>query len=152
MSLREQVADDLITAMKARDAARVSTLRMLSTAIKNLDVARTDTKNPDYGKAVSDDDLVGVVRKQMKMCDEAIEGFRRGRNEEAARREEHEKEILQEYLPRQLSRDEVGARVRALVSEHGTSFPVIIKLAMAELRQSADGRTINEVVREVTSS
>ncbi len=152
MGLRERVAEDVKAAMKARAAVRVSTLRRLSAAIKNLEVARTDEKNPDFGKPVTEDDLLGVVRKQMKLCDEAIEGFRRGGNEEAARREEEEKVILQEYLPRQLSRDEVAARVRELVAAHGKSFPTIVKLAMAELRGRADGRTINEVVRELTAS
>jgi uncharacterized protein YqeY len=150
MGLREQVAEDLKASMRARDLVRTSTLRMLSTAIKNLEVARTDSKSRDFGKPVTEDDLLDVVRKQMKMSDEAIEGFRKGGNEAAAHREEQEKEILQGYLPRQLSRDEVAAKVRDLIAANGKSFPTIIKLAMAEMRGRADGKTINEVVREQT--
>ncbi|HLH73040.1 MAG TPA: GatB/YqeY domain-containing protein [Chloroflexota bacterium] len=151
MGLREEVAEDLKQAMRQRDEIRVSTLRLLSAAIKNLEVERTDLKNPAHGKPVTEEDLRSVVRKQIKMRDEAIEGFRKGGNTVAAEREAQEKEILQEYLPRQLSRDEVVARVRELVAEHGRSFPVIIKLAMSELKDQAEGRTISEVVRELTS-
>ena len=151
MGLREELATDLKQAMRQREVVRLSTLRLLSAAIKNLEVERTDAKSPDHGKPLTEDDLISVVRKQMKMRDEAIEGFRRGGNVPAAEREEEEKTILEHYLPRQFSREEVAARVSELVAVHGRSFPVIIKLAMSQLKGQADGRTINEVVRGLTA-
>jgi|SwirhisoilCB3_FD_contig_71_1114235_length_1617_multi_2_in_0_out_0_3 uncharacterized protein YqeY len=156
MSLAEQLNQDLLASMKARDEVRTGALRLLKTDLRNLEVARTDrgkdsSPNPDFGKPIADEDVYRLIRKRLQMFQESADMFHKAGRAESARREEAEAAILSAYLPRQLSREEIAAHVQGLVAQRGKNFNQVIKQAMADLRDKADGKLINQVVREMTS-
>jgi uncharacterized protein YqeY len=152
MGLKEQVSDDLKNAMRERDATRLGALRLLLTAMRNLEIARTDPKSPDYGKPVTEADLIRVVEKELKQRQDSIEAFRQGNRPDLAAKEQAEIDILQKYLPKQLSRAEIEAYVNDLIARTGKrDFRSIMPTAAQELRGKADGRLVNEVVKSLTS-
>jgi uncharacterized protein YqeY len=150
MGLKEQVSTDLTGAMRARDEDRTRTLRLLRAAIQNLEVARTDPKSPQHGQPVTEDDLVALVQKELKQRRDSIEAFRKGSREDLVAREQTEVAILEGYLPSMLARDEIAAHVRGIVAAVGGDFKTVMPRAARELRGRADGRLVNEVVRELT--
>jgi uncharacterized protein len=152
MGLKEQLSDDLKTAMRARDERRVSAIRMLRAAIANLEIARTDRKNPQYGQPVTETDLVATVQKEANQRREALQFAEQAGRDDLAQKERAELAVVESYLPRQLSRDEIRAEVEQLVAEHGREFRTVMPLAAQRLRGRADGRQVNEVVRELTGT
>jgi len=152
MTLKERIANDLKEAMRARDDTRVSTLRLLLAAIRREEVDRTDPKHQRHGQPVGDPEVVGVINREIKQRQESIEAYRAGRRPDLVSREEAEMRILQEYLPAQLTREQVRERVAALVAQLGPDFRKVMPAAARELKGAADGRLINEVVRELTGS
>lgn len=152
MALKERLEADLKVAMKARDQRRLSVVRMLRAAITNFEIGRTDRKNPQFGQPITEEDYVGVVRKDLNQRREALEFARKANRPDLIEKEEGELAIVEQYLPRQLSREEIRAEVEPLLAEHGSDFKKVMPLAAAKLRGRADGRLVNEVVRELTSS
>jgi uncharacterized protein YqeY len=150
MGLREQVQADLATSMRARDEDRTRTLRLLRAAIQNLEVARTDPKSPQHGQPVGEGDLLALVDKELKQRRDSIEAFRKGRREDLVAKEQSEVAVLEQYLPTRMSRDEIAAHVGGIVAEVGPDFKAVMPRAARELRGRADGREVNEVVRELT--
>ena len=151
MGLKEQVTEDMKGAMRERDAVRLGALRLLLSAMRNLEVARTDPKHERYHAPVTEEDLVRVVEKELKQRQDSIEAFRQGKREDLVAKEEAEIAILKPYLPQQLSRDEIAAHVESLIQRTGQrEFRAIMPLAAQELRGKADGRLVNEVVRSLT--
>lgn len=150
MALREQLSSDIAYAMRTKDQARLAPLRMLRAAIQNFEVARTDAKHPQHGQPVTDEDLLGVVEKEIKQRQDSIEQFRKGNREDLASKEEAEIGVLQGYLPAQMSRDEIAEHVNGIIGEIGTDFKAVMPRAARELKGRAGGRMINEVVRELT--
>lgn len=151
MGLKEQLVDDLKVAMKARDERRLAAIRMLRAAITNYEISRTDRKNPDFGKPVTEQDLVGVLRKEMNQRREALEYARQANRADLIEKETVELAALEPYMPQQMSRDEIQAAVEPLVAEHGREFRKVMPLASAHLRGKADGKLVNEVVRALTA-
>ncbi len=151
MPLKDQLDQDLKTAMRAHDQTRMGAIRMLKAAITNLEIARTDPKNKEYQKPVTEADLVGVVEKQIKQRREAIELYEKGNRPELAAKEAAEIGVLEIYLPKQLTRDEIKAQVQTIIAELGTKeFPRVMREAATRLKGRADGKTINEIVKELT--
>jgi hypothetical protein len=141
-NLKEKLEADLWQSMKDRDNVRRSTLRLLLAAVKNAEIAkRGSLDNPD---------ILGVVAKEIKQRNESIEAFKLGARPDLVAREEAELAILKEYLPRQLSRDEIIAEVRQVIEEAGAQGPrdkgKVMPIIMARLKGKADGREINEIV------
>lgn len=134
MSLKQQLHDDLTTALKARDEVRMSTLRMALSAITNEEVA---------GKAareLTDDDVITVLNREAKKRREAAEAFDQGGRAELAQRERAEGEVLAEYLPAQLSDEELVALVTAAIAESGADSPKAIGQVMKVLNPQVAGR------------
>lgn len=154
MPLKEQLDQDLRTAMRAKDEVRLGTIRMLKAAIMNFEIARsTDPKNKDHGKPVTEAELYGVVEKQIKQRRDSIEMYEKGNRPELAAKERAEIEILQAYMPKQMTRDEIAVQVQGIVAELGTKeFPKVMREAAARLKGRADGRMVNEVVKQVTGA
>lgn len=153
MGLREQVDADLKDAMRARDENRVNALRMLKAAFANVDYARTDPKNHDYGKPVAEGDLLRVVENQIKQRRESIELYNKGNRPDLAAKEQSEIDTLTRYMPQQMTRDEVKAQVEQVIADLETrEFPKVMKESAARLRGRADGKLVNEVVKELTAS
>ncbi len=151
MGIKERLQEDLKAAMRARDERRLSAIRMLRAAITNYEIARTDRKHPQYGKPVTEEDLLGVVQKEISQRREALQFAEQAHRSDLAEKERAELAVLESYLPKQLSRDEIRAEVEALIAEHGREFRKVMPIAAQKLRGRAEGRLVNEVVRELTS-
>jgi hypothetical protein len=144
-NLKEKLEADLRQAMKDRDNVKRSVLRLLLAAIKNAEIAkRGSLDNPD---------ILGIVAREVKQRNESIEAFKQGDRQDLVAQEEAEMAILKEYLPRQLSREEVIVEARQVIEEVGAQGPrdkgKVMSRIMAQLKGKADGREINEIVTEL---
>lgn len=152
MGLKEQLDADLKTAMRARDENRTGVIRMLKAAITNYEIAHSDPKSKDFGKPVTEADLLGVVDKQIKQRRESIELYQKGNRPELAAKEAQEIEVLESYLPKQLTQDEIKAEVQAIIAELGTKeFPKVMREAATRMKGRADGKVVNQIVKELTT-
>ncbi|MBI5650009.1 MAG: GatB/YqeY domain-containing protein [Chloroflexi bacterium] len=150
MGLKDQLNDDLKTAMKAKDETRVSAIRMLKAALANYELARTEPGSKDAGKPITESDLIGIVEKQIKQRRESIELYQKANRPELAAQEQAEIAVLEVYMPKQLSRDEIKREVEAIIAALGVKeFPKVMKESAMKLKGRADGKTVNEVVREL---
>lgn len=157
MGLKEQLPEDLKSAMRAGDAVRRDVLRSLLTAISNTEIARVNVKDETASRqGLSDPDVLDVVQKQVKQRRESADEYRKGGRPALADREEAEAAILTAYLPAQMSRDEIAAEVRAVIAETGAAGPAgkakVMPVVIGRLKGKADGRTINEVVTELLAA
>jgi uncharacterized protein YqeY len=151
MPVKEQLANDLKDAMRAGDALRRDVLRSVITAISNAEIGRVDVSDEAAGRqALGDADALGVIQKQAKQRRESMEEFRKGGRQDLVDREAAELAILETYLPKQMSREEVEVEVRAVLAETGaTEKAKVMPAAIARMKGRADGRMINEVVTEL---
>lgn len=154
MALKEQLSGDLKNAMRSGDSRRRDVLRLLLTAISNTEIARVNVKAADAGRQeLADADVLDVIQKQAKQRRESIEEYRKAGRNDLAETEDAELAILTEYLPQQLSRDEIAAQVREIIDATGASGPgdkaKVMPQAVARMKGRADGRLINEVVMEL---
>lgn len=151
MGLKEQLDIDLKEAMRSKDEARLIAIRMLKAAVSNLEFTRTDPRNPQHNQPVTDGDLARVVDNQIKQRRESIELFQKGNRKDLVEKEQAEINALLKYMPPQLTRAEIREQIEQLVAELGTrEFPKVMKEAAARLKGRADGKLVNEVVRELT--
>ncbi len=145
VGLRQKLSDDLKQAMRGGDKVRRSVLRLVIAAIINADIARqTDLDNTD---------ILGIIAKEVRQRRESIEAFKLGNRPDLVAQEEVELAILNEYLPRQMTREEITVAARQVIEGIGARGPgdkgkVMPKL-IAQLKGSADGREINAVVTEL---
>ena len=144
-SLKEKLNDDLRQAMRGGDKVRRSVIRLILAAVKNAEIARKGV--------LEDGDTLGIIAKEARQHHESIEAFRQGNRQDLVDKEEAELAILQEYLPQQMTRDEIVAEARLIIDELGAQGPgdkgrVMPKL-IAQLKGKADGREINAVVTEL---
>ncbi len=152
MGLKEQLDQDLRDAMRAHAEHRITAIRLAKAAIANLAFARTDPKHPDYQRPLAEADLLRVIENQIKQRRDAIELYNKGGRAELAAIEQAEIDALQKYLPQQLTRQEIRAQVEQIIAELNTrEFPRVMKESAARLKGRADGKLVNEVVRELTS-
>jgi uncharacterized protein YqeY len=145
MSLKERIDADYKTAMKERDALRVSVLRLLRSAIHNAEI--------DRQRALTDDEILGVIQSEIRKRCESIEAFQQGGRADLAEREQAELAILETYLPQPLSRAELEALVRETIQEVGAlsvrDMGKVMAVLMPKVRGRADGREVNELVRQL---
>lgn len=147
-SLRDRLRSDLRDAMRARDTLRRNTIRMLEAAIKNAEIERRQ-KRGELGEA----DILAILQRQVKQRRDSITQFEQGGRDDLAANERAEIEVIEAYLPQQLSREEVVERARAVIAQVGASGPgdrgKIMGPLMRELRGLADGGMVNAVVGEL---
>jgi len=118
-------------------------------AIHNLEVARTDRKNPEYGQSLTEADCFKVLEQEVKKRNQAIPLYKQGNRPELAAKEQEELAILQVYLSStQMSDDEIRAVVTRLVAEHGKEFRRIMPLAAKETKGLAEGARVQRIVKE----
>lgn len=145
MSLKEQINNDIKTAMKEKDNAKRDALRLLSSAFKQIEV--------DERKELSDDDVIKIIQKQVKQRNEAMTQYRDAGREDLYEKEASEAAIFETYLPKQLSDDELESAIRAIIAEVGaTSMKEIGKVmgaASKTLGAQADGKRINECAKKI---
>jgi uncharacterized protein len=144
-SLKERLRNDLTASMRARDEVRMSTLRMVLTAITNTEVAGATPRK------LSDSDVLAVLTKEAKKRHEAADAFRDGGRTDRAEREEAEAGVIAEYLPAPLSDDELVAMVEAAVAETGASSPremgAVMKVLQPRTAGRADGARVAAAVK-----
>lgn len=149
--IEQQLREDIKEAQRARDQLRLDTLRMALGAIHNLEVARTDRKNPEYGQPLTEADTLRVLEQEIKKRSQAIPLYRQGKRDDLADKEQREMEILQSYLQgSQLNDDEIRAIVARLVAEQGKEFRKVMPLAAKETKGRAEGARVQRIVREMT--
>lgn len=144
MSLNEQVNLDITAAMKARDQARLSALRMLKAAIMN--------KGVEKGRDLDDAEVLAVVASLVKQRRDSIEQFTSAGRQDLVDKESGDLRVLQAYLPPAATPDEIDAAVAAAIAETGASTPKdmgkVMKAVMPKLAgKAADGKAVNEAVR-----
>jgi len=145
--LKQKLTDDLKQAMKDGDKVRRSVIRLVLAAVKNAEIARQ--------AALEDGDILGIIAKEVRQHQESIEAFKQGNRQELVAQEEAELAVLKEYLPRQMTREEIIVAARQVIKEVGAQGPAdkgkVMPKLIAQLKGRADGREINAVVTELLS-
>ena len=148
--IEQQLRKDIQDAQRARDQLKLDTLRMTLSSIHNLEVARTDRKNPEYGQPLTEADCLRVLEQEVKKRSQAIPFYQQGGRNELVEKEQREMEILQTYMQSsQMSDDELRAIVARLVEEQGKEFKRVMPLAIKETKGRADGARVQRIVREL---
>ncbi|KQT10451.1 GatB/YqeY domain-containing protein [Ramlibacter sp. Leaf400] len=132
MSLKERITEDMKAAMRAKDAERLGTIRLLTAAMKQKEV--------DERIELDDAAVVGIVDKLIKQRKDSIEAFQKAARQDLADKEAAEVTVLQAYLPARLSADEVAAEVKAIVAELGASGPGDMGKVMGAAKQRLAGK------------
>ncbi|MCX6783634.1 MAG: GatB/YqeY domain-containing protein [candidate division WWE3 bacterium] len=159
--LTEKLHEDLITAQKAGDTAKVAALRYLLADVKNREIELRYLQNT--GKVpvgtfqadgnISDQEVISIIQKQVKQHIESVTAFESGNRADLANKEATELSILEAYLPPQMARDDIKAEVSLLVGilpePDQKNFGLVMRAAMAELKGRADGSLVQQVVKEV---
>ncbi len=144
MSMNDQVGADITAAMKARDASRLSALRMLKAAVMN--------KSVEKGRDLDDAEVLQVVASLVKQRRDSIEQFTNAGRTDLVEKETAELTVLQAYLPAAATPEEINAAVAEAIAETGASSPKdmgkVMKAVMPKLAsKNADGKAVNEAVR-----
>jgi uncharacterized protein YqeY len=143
MGLKETLDQDMKSAMRERAELKLSTIRMLKSAIKYREI--------ELGKPLDDAGVVAVVGSEIKRRRDSVEQYRAGNRPELADKEQAEIEFLQAYLPRQLSDAELRAKVDEIVAKVGAKGPkdmgAVMKALLPEVQGRADGKTVSELVK-----
>jgi len=145
MNLEEKIRQDLSLALKEKDALRVATLRLCLAEIRNFQLQRQ--------KELTDEDVLEVVRRQVKLRREAIEAYQKGGRSDLADKEGKELEILSKYLPQQLSPQDLEKIIRETIAEIGAKgagdFGKVMGAVMAKVKSQADGSTVAAEVKRI---
>jgi uncharacterized protein YqeY len=144
MSLSKQIVSDLTAAMKAQDAARTSTLRMVKAAMMNRQIEK--------GAELDDDDMQKLLRSLVKQRRDSIEQYEKAGRQELVDKEAAEISVIETYLPQAASQEEIEQAVTATIAETGASsmkdMGKVMKAVQAALAgKNADGRLVSEVVK-----
>ena len=144
MSLKQQIISDLTASMKAQDAPRTSTLRMVKAAVMNREIEK--------GGEMDDEEMMKLLRSLVKQRRDSVEQYEKGGRPELADKEKTEIEVIEAYLPQAASKEEIEAAVAAAVAETGAAsikdMGKVMKAAQATLAgKNADGRTVSEIVK-----
>ena len=149
MSLKERLMEDLKRAIKERDERRKSTLRLVRAAIVNAEIER-------YRQELDDEGVLAIIANEAKKRRESIAEFAKGGRQDLVDQEEAELQILLEYLPKQMTREEIVATAQRVIEEVGATGPAqmgeVMRRLMPQLKGRADGRLVNQIVREILAS
>jgi uncharacterized protein YqeY len=145
MSFQQRLDDDLKVAMKSSDNLKTSVLRMVKAAIKNKQVEKR--------KELSDEEIISVISMLSKQRRESIELFLKGGREDLAEKEKKELSILQSYMPSQLTPEELDRLIREAIEESSAEgvkdVGKVMRLLMPRVKGAADGKVVNERVKEL---
>jgi uncharacterized protein YqeY len=146
MNLRERISEDLKSAMKSGDRIRLETLRTMRAVLLEKEIEKRG------GPAMTAEDEVATLTSAAKKRKESIDLFTKGGRPELAHQEELELAIIQEYLPRQLTAEEVAGFIREAVVQTGASGPAdfarVMPLVMKQVRGKADGKVVQDLVKK----
>ena len=140
--LTEKIRTDLTEAMKAQEKERLSTIRMLQSAMKNEQI--------NAGHELSDEEAMSVIRKAVKQRQDSVEQYTKGNRPELAAKEQAEIEVLKAYLPPELSDADLESGIREIVASTGAQskkdMGKVMKEATARFKGRADGKKVQEIV------
>ncbi len=145
MTLAEKIDADIKEAMKARDAIKLSTLRMLKAGMKNLEIEKKAEK-------LEDKDVMGIISRQVKQHKDSIDGFTKGNRQDLVDKETSELKILESYMPKMMSADDLKIIVKSAIAAVGAKgradMGKVMKAAMEEAKGAADGKMLSQMVSE----
>ena len=148
MGLRDKINEDLKTAMKSGDKTRLETVRMLRAQILEFEKSGID-------REMNDDDAMKILLSAVKKRKESIELYKKAGREELVEKESKELGIVQEYLPKQLTKEEAEAVVTKIITDLGVAsakeIGKVMPAVMKELKGKIDGKIINEIVKQKLS-
>jgi len=143
--LKEKLGEDLKSAMRAGDRSRVSIIRLVRAGIKYAEVAK--------GATLDESGVISVIMKEIREHRDSLAEFKKANRTDLTKKNEEELAILLEYLPQQMSREEIAAAVQEVIAQIGARGTAdkgkVMPVLMAQLRGKADGRDVNEVVSEL---
>jgi uncharacterized protein YqeY len=141
MALKSTIQSDLTAALKSRDDLKLQTLRLLSSAMHNEEIAQ--------GKELTDSEIFTIIKKEVKKRKEAIESYKAAGRNETADKEAAEMKILETYLPTQMSEVEIVAIVdEVLTGDHPQNVGQIIGMVMKKTGGNADGNLVAKIVNQ----
>ena len=145
MTLKDKIISDMTAAMKAKDAARTSTLRMVKAAIMN--------REKEGGDALTDEDVMKLLRSQVKQRRDSVEQYQKAGRQELVDKEAAEIAVIEEYLPQAVSAAEIELAVTEAIAETGASsmkdMGAVMKASMVKLAgKNADGKMVSEAVKK----
>ncbi|MFT8870998.1 MAG: GatB/YqeY domain-containing protein [Sporolactobacillus sp.] len=147
MGLNERLAADMKTAMKAREKAKLSVIRMLKTAVQNEAIK--------VGHSLSDDEALAVLTRELKQRKDSLQEFKQAARQDLVEEVTQEIVIVQSYLPEQLSEADVAALVDEAIADASAAGKAdigkVMKMIMPKVKGRADGGLINRLVREKLS-
>jgi uncharacterized protein len=147
MSLKEKLISDLKDAMKSGETLKRDTLRLLDSAIKNVEIEKQKRE-----EGLSDEEVLEVISRAVKQRNDSIKQFIDGGRPELAEKEQAELDILKTYLPEQMSEDEIRVVVKEIISAAGIVSPAdigkIMGQAMGKMKGKADGNIVKKIVGE----
>ncbi len=148
MSLKETIQNDMKAAMRAKDQAALRTLRAIKAVILNAEVS--EGRN---GEPLSEDEEMALLIKQAKQRRDSISQFEANGREDLATTEKEELEVIERYLPKQLSEAEIEAKVKAIIEKTGASsmkdMGKVMGMASKEMAGTADGKVISGIVKRL---
>ena len=142
MTLKQRIAEDFKRAMKAKEGTRLSCLRMLRSSLKNSEVEK--------GRELTDEEIQALVSSLIRKGKEAVEEFRKGNREDLALKEEGEIQVFYEYLPQQLTPQEIEETLGKIISEVSAEglrdMGKVMKELMPQVQGKADGKLVSQTV------
>lgn len=146
MRLKEKLNEDMRKALREKNTLRLSTIRLLLAAIQNLQIARGKEKE------LKESDLIGALRTEAKKRKEAIEEYKKGKRKDLVEKETKELGIIREYLPKELSPEELGRIIEETIEEISAKGPKnmgkVMGAVMVKVKGRADGKVVSQIVRE----
>ena len=137
MGLREQINDSVKEAMKAKDAKRLGTLRLINAAIKDKDIA---ARTADSRDLLGDDDILGLLAKMIKQREDSVAAFDAGNRPEMAQAERDEIALIREFMPKQMDADQAKTAIAAVITETGAASIKDMGKVMAALKERYQGQ------------
>ncbi|WP_182185882.1 GatB/YqeY domain-containing protein [Pectinatus frisingensis] len=145
MSIKDKLVADMKEAMKARQSDRLTVIRSMRSAIRQAEI--------DGKVDLDDNGVIGIISKELKMRQDSLREFEKGGRADLVEKTEAEIAVIMPYLPKQLSKDEICTLVKSAIEKTGASTPKdmgkVMKALMPEVKGKADGKLVNDIVREM---
>ena len=145
MSLLDRLTEELKEALRAGNHTKLSVIRLLKSSIKNREIEKM--------APLTDEEVIGIIMTALKQRRESIEQFQKGGREDLVQKEKSELEVLQTFLPQQLSEEELAGEIQAVIREVGASSPKdmgkVMKILMIRLKGRAEGAKVSSLVKEL---